>query len=101
LPLPYRNIAAIFDNDPDRFQAIVDMLEEEFGVEGKSKKRLLEALYQGSGTRHEDLTRRGRFRNLDIQDILLLPWQMEKGSEWSEEGIKIFRQYHARVSVSQ
>lgn len=86
------NIDALFDNDPDRFQAVVDLLEEEFG-EKKSKKRLLEALYQGSGTRHEDLTRRGRFRNLDIQDILLLPWQMEKKSKqkkrWLDAGVRV------------
>jgi hypothetical protein len=86
------NIDALFDNDPDRFQAIVDLLEEEFG-EKKSKKRLLEVLYQGSKTRHEDLTRRGRFRNLDIQDILLLPWQMEKKSmqkkRWLNAGVRV------------
>ncbi len=85
-------IAAIYDHDPDRFQAIVDMLEEEFG-EKKSKKRLLEVLYQGSITRHEDLTRRGRFRNLDIKDILLLPWQMEKKStqkkRWLDAGVRV------------
>jgi hypothetical protein len=94
-------IAALFDNDPDRFQSATDLLEEEFG-EKKSKNPLPGALYQCSKTRHEDLTRRGRFRGLHIRDILLLPWQLEKlaapEKRWLDAGVRL-KETRGTVSI--
>ncbi len=76
-----QEINSIYDNDPGRFNKIKNILEREFrGILALiEEKPLFRELYQGSKARFQALTGpNGRFKHLDIQDILLSPSQLEK-----------------------
>ncbi len=90
-----REINRIYDTAPGRFERIKGILMREFGgvMAQKEEKPLLQELYQGSKARVKNLTGpNGRFRYLDIQDILLSPSQLakkDKKEKWLEPGVVV------------
>ncbi len=81
IPELMAEIERCYSEDRDRFDMIKTLLEDEFGFGEKKIKRreLLEKIFNGSRHYHDDLRGSGgRFRHLDISEIILSPAQQQK-----------------------
>ncbi|MCP5054801.1 MAG: SMEK domain-containing protein, partial [bacterium] len=88
-----REITTIYREDPNRFKAIEEALEREFSDEKQEKPKeapLLERLAMGSHRYHDNLRGpRGRFKHLQIADLILTGAERKKKTEWIRQPVSL------------
>ncbi len=85
-------IERCYSDDRDRFDNILKLLEDEFGFGEKKigRRELLEKIFNGSRRYKSNLRGSGgRFRHLDISEIILSPAQQKKRQEFIEAPVRL------------
>lgn len=84
-----RGIEDVYISDPERYEKIKQLLERQLGDEKKGALYLPLLLLKGSRQYHRDLTGpTGRFKHLQIADLLLAGTRQSKQTESDEEQAK-------------
>jgi hypothetical protein len=82
-----RGIEAVYFSDPERYGKIKQLLERQLGDEKKGALYLPLLLLKGSRQYHRDLTGpTGRFKHLQIADLLLVGTRQSKQTEPGKRG---------------
>ncbi|NIM15373.1 MAG: SMEK domain-containing protein [Candidatus Aminicenantes bacterium] len=87
-----RDILLLYDNQLKRFREVKKLLEKEFAdrVKEEDGLSLLERLYNGSRRYYKSLTGvNGRFKHLDIADIILPRPERKSKQEWIDTRVAV------------